>query len=404
MRFYYIASEPNGQVVEGNIEAQSPAAVLEWMVNQGLRPVSIKALGGVEVKRKWLGLFGERITVEDKVFLTKYLALMLRVGTDLFRAIDILIADLDKPAIKALLVEVRDNLAKGQPFYTTFAKYPKYFPGVFVNLIKAGEASGSLDRVFERLSTDLEKEWALRSRVKSTLVYPIFLVSLSMAVLFLMISFALPKIAETFLGGGLEPPLFSRIVFTVGLFLKDFMWLILPLIILIVFGTWFFLRKTLLGRRLIERLTYRLPVIKGVMMRISLQRFASVFSSLIRSGTPILEALEITADAVGSSELKNSLRRVSREGIAKGLTVGEAFRREAYFPRVVVNLIAVSEKGGHLEEVLETLANFYETEIDSSIKTLVSFLEPFLLLFIGLVVGGIALAIIIPVYQLVSSI
>ena len=404
MRFYYIASEPNGQVVEGNIEAQSPAAVLEWMVNQGLRPVSIKALGGVEVKRKWLGLFGQRITVEDKVFLTKYLALMLRVGTDLFRAIDILIADFDKPAIKALLVEVRDTLAKGQPFYTTFAKYPKYFPGVFVNLIKAGEASGNLDGVFERLSGDLEKEWALRSRVKSTLVYPVFLVGLSMMVLFLMISFALPKIAETFMGGGMEPPLFSRIVFTVGLFLRDFMWLILPLIILMVFGVWFFLRKTLLGRRFIERLTYRLPVIKGVMMKISLQRFASVFSSLIRSVTPILEALEITADAVGSSELKNSLRRISREGITKGLTVGEAFRREVYFPRVVVNLIAVSEKGGHLEEVLETLANFYETEIDSSIKTLVSFLEPLLLLFIGLAVGGIALAVIIPVYQLVSSI
>ncbi len=404
MRFYYIASHPNGQIVEGNIEAQNPSAVLDWMLTQGLRPVSIKAVGGVEVKKKRLALFGERIAIEDKVFLTKYLALMLRVGTDLFRAIDILIADFDKPVMKSLLVEVRDTLAKGQPFYTTFTKYPKYFSSVYVNLIKAGEASGNLDGVLDRLSKDLEKEWALRNRIKSTLVYPIILVGLSFSVLFLMISFALPKIAETFLGGGLEPPLFSRIVFTIGLFLKDFMWLILPFIILMVFGTWFFLRKTLLGRRLIERLTYRLPVIKGVMMRISLQRFASVFSSLIRSGTPILEALEITADAVGSSELKNSLRRVSREGIAKGLTVGEAFRREAYFPRVVVNLIAVSEKGGHLEEVLETLANFYETEIDSSIKTLVSFLEPLLLLFIGLVVGGIALAIIIPVYQLVSSI
>ncbi|MBI2011076.1 MAG: type II secretion system F family protein [Candidatus Colwellbacteria bacterium] len=404
MRFYYIASHPNGQVVEGNIEAQNPSAVLDWMLSQGLRPVSIKAIGGVETKKKRFALFGERIAVEDKVFLTKYLALMLRVGTDLFRAIDILIADFDKPVMRSLLVEVRDTLAKGQPFYTTFAKYPKYFPSVYVNLIKAGETSGNLDGVLDRLSKDLEKEWALRNRIKSTLIYPIILVGLSLLVLFLMVSFALPKIAETFMGGALEPPLFSRVVFTIGLFLKDFTWLIMPLLIISAFGLWFFFKRTLVGRRLMERLAYRLPVIREVMKKISLERFASVFSSLIRSGTPILEAIEITADAVGSVELKQSLIRISREGIAKGLTVGEAFRREVYFPRVVVNLIAVSERGGHLEEVLETLADFYESEIDSSIKILVSFLEPILLLFIGLVVGGIALAVIIPVYQLVSSI
>ena len=141
MRFHYIASEPNGRVVEADVEAQGPAEVLEWMAMQGLRPVSLKALGGVEAKG-WRSIIGgQSITVEDKVFLTKYIALMLKVGTDLFRAIDILIADFDKPAVKSLLIEVRDTLGKGQPFYTTFAKYPKYFSSVFVNLIRSGEAS-----------------------------------------------------------------------------------------------------------------------------------------------------------------------------------------------------------------------------------------------------------------------
>ncbi|HEY4497003.1 MAG TPA: type II secretion system F family protein [Candidatus Paceibacterota bacterium] len=403
MKFRYIASEPSGKVVEGNIEATGPADVLEWMASQGLRPVSIKAIGGVEIKGI-KGVFSQDINIADKVFLTKYLALMLRVGTDLFRAIDILISDFDKPAVKALLIEIKDSLAKGKPMYTTFTKYPKHFSSVFVNMIKAGEASGNLDSIFEDLSKSLEKEQALRSKLRAAFTYPIILVSLSFMILFLLASFALPRISEVFTSGGLEPPLFSKIVFAIGNFLGDNFLLISIVLVGGVFGLWFFLKKSFIGQRVAGRILNKAPIINQVLYRISIQRFASTFASLLRSGMPIIEALETTADAVGSAELKSSLLRISREGIAKGLTIGESFQRETFFPRTVVNLIAISEKAGHMEQILETLSDFYESEIDASVKTMLSVLEPALLLVIGLIVGTIALSIIIPVYQLVGQI
>ena len=401
MRFKYIAAEPSGRIINGTTEAGSPAEVLEFIVGKGLRPVSVKSLGGADSKVK--GVFSQAVSIEDKVFLTKYLALMLKVGTDLFKAIDILIADFDKPSVKAILIEIKESIAKGQPFYSTFIKYPKYFSPVFVNLIKAGEASGNLDKTFEDLSKTLEKEQALRSKIKAALIYPLVLVTLAFTIMFLLVSFALPKIAEVFTSGGTVPPTFSRVVFAIGLFMGKYVLIIIPIILGSVTGAFLFAR-TVIGKRFIARSVSRLPIIGNVAKRIAIQRFAFTLASLLRSGMPIVESIEITADAVGSQELRAALLRVSRDGITKGLTIGEAFQRETYFPRVVVNLIAISEKAGHIDQLLETLADFYETEIDSAIKTILSLMEPALLVVIGGLVAIIALAIIIPIFQLTASI
>jgi len=342
--------------------------------------------------------------VEDKVFLTKYLALMLKVGTDLFKAIDILIVDFDKPAIKSILIEVRDSLTRGQPFYSTFTKYPKYFSPVFVNLIKAGETSGNLEKVFDDLSRSLEKDQAIRGKIRSALIYPAVLVVLSMLILFGLVTFALPKIANIFMSGGIKPPTFSRIVFGVGLFISAWSYIIFPIILIGSIGSWYFFQKTVAGNAIMGRFLAKAPIVGDILYRIAIQRFAATFSSLLKSGMPILNALEITADSVGHAEIKAALLRISRDAVPKGLTIGEAFRREQIFPRVVVNLIAISEKSGHIESILDTLAEFYEAEIDVSTKTLISFLEPALLLVIGFVVAIIALSIIVPVYQLVGKI
>jgi len=403
MQYRYTASESSGRVVSGDIEAESPAAVLEWMVVHGLKPISIK-IAGVGAAKLLSGRFKEKITLEDQVFLTKYLALMLKVGTDLFTALDILIADFDKPGMKALLVEMKDGLGKGQSFHSTFARHPKYFSPVFVSLIKAAEASGNLEETLEKLSSDLEKQWTLRNKIRGALAYPLVLVVLSLIILFSMVTFVLPQVADSFTSGAADTPGFSKIVFSIGFFFRDYIALIIPLLIASVVGPWIFFNRSVFGKRMFSHIMARTPVVKEVIRKLALQRFASTLSSLIRSGTPILESLEITAGAVGAGELRDALHRISREGLSKGLTIGEAFRKEPYFPRAVVNLVAISEKSGHLEDVLQTLGSFYETEIDSSIKTLTSFLEPALLIFIGGVVGLIALAVIIPVYQLVGQI
>lgn len=402
MKFHYLASQSDGKLIEGDADAEGSTEILQFLANRGLRPISLKVTKSADFNG--LKFFGQSITVSDKVFITRYLSLMIKAGTDLFQAIDILINDFDKEILKALLIEVKSNLEKGNPFYVTFEKYPKYFSPVFVNLIKAGEASGNLIEVLDGLSISLNREQALTNKVKSALVYPVILLAMSFLMLILLVTFALPRVANVFVSSGVQPPLFSRIVFGAGLFFNKYVVIIFPAIAIFAIGGWYFVSKTYPGRKLMAWLGNHLPVIKKVLEQLSLQRFAATFSSLLKAGLPIISALEITADAVGSDNLQKSLRTIAREGIAKGLTIGEAFRREPAFPMVVKNLVAVSEKAGHLEDILKTLSEFYEEEVDNAVKTLVAFIEPTLLLFIGLLIGTIAISVIVPIYQLVGGI
>ncbi len=402
MRFHYISSQPTGKIVEGDFEASGPAEVLEYLANQGLRPVSIKIVKGVEEMSR-SSIFRQSINMADKVFLTKYLSLMLKVGTDLLKAIDILIADLDKPAMRAFLVEIRGALEKGRPFYSTFMKYPKYFSSVFINLIKAGETSGNLEKVFDDLSVSLEKDQDLRRKIKSALTYPAILLTASFSILILLVSFAVPKIATVFASANVKPPLFSRIVISTGLFISDYLWFFLAFLAMTIISLWYLFFKTATGKIFLYQFALKTPVIREVLKQIALQRFAATLSSLLEAGLPILDSLEITAQTVGLPELKNSLLRISREGVAKGLTIGDAFRREAIFPRVVVNLMAISEKAGHIEDILKVLSDFYSGEIESVIKTMVGFLEPIMLVGIGIIIGTIAISIIVPIYQLIGQ-
>lgn len=403
MKFIYTATTKEGKTISGGMEANSTADVLVYLGSKGLKPVTVERAGegGAAVSAR--KFFGQPITVSDQIFLTRYLGLMLKVGVDLFRVIDILTADFDKPAMKAFLLELKAGLEKGQPFYLAFARYPNYFSPVFVNLVKAGELSGNLDFVFDNLSASLEREQSLRNRIRAALVYPVVLLVLATTILFFLVIFALPKIANVFLNTGAEPPLFSRVVFTAGLFLADYAWFFLVTIVFLVGGGVLFFAKTAMGRNALYSILARLPVFRTVFHKIALQQFSSTLSALMRSGLPILESLRIVRDVVRFPPMKGALGRIADEGIAKGIGMGESFRREPAFPLVVSNLISVSEKAGHTSEVLDTLSKFYDSEVDAALKTLVSLVEPIMLLMIGGIVGLIALAIIIPIYQLVGQ-
>lgn len=401
MKFKYIASQPDGKIIEGEVDADSQTDVLSFLTSRNLRPVSIKSAEASAVRK--MSFFGSKINLTDQIFLSKNLALMLRIGVGLLQAINILIDDFEKKAMKALLLEIRAGLEKGQSFYSTFARYPKTFSQTYINLVKVGEASGNLQNIFENLSSALIKEKTLKDQIKGVLVYPIILLATSVLILVFLVAFAIPKIAKLFLESGFDPPLFSKIVFGVGLFFSKYGLFVLGGVVVAAFLLIYAYRMSFTFKKFLLSFVNELPVVKKVVKKVALQRFASTLSSLIKAGMPLTEALEITADTIGNIEIKSALQRISKEGLAKGLTVGEAFRREPAFPRMIVDLIAVSEKAGHIEEVLGTLSEFYVGEIDSSLKTLVSFLEPVLLLSIGVIIGTIALAIIIPIYQLTTQ-
>ena len=328
---------------------------------------------------------------------------MLRVGTDLLSAINILILDFEKPAMRNFLLEVREDLSKGQPFYASFARHPKEFSPTVINLVKAAEASGTLQKTFEDLSVSLEKDAELQGKIKSAMIYPIVLLCIATAIMTFLVTYALPKVANVFSQSGINPPWFSQIVFTVGLFIGANIFIILPgALILVGLAVWT-ATKTEPEKKLFTRVMTSLPLVKTVYEEIAVQRMASTMSSLMRAGLPIVQTITIAAETVGLDSYRTALLRIANEGLSKGLTIGEAFRRETVFPRMVINLVAISEKAGHLEEVLDTLAQFYESNIDGNIKALVSLLEPAMLLIMGVMVGVIALSIIVPIYQLTTS-
>ena len=400
MRFKYTATNNNDQIIEDEIEAQNLEGVLNYLTSKGLKPIKVKP---AKKKSKNVTLFGGKITLTDQIFIFRYLALMLGIGTNLLQAINILIEDFEKPSVREFLVEVRSNIEQGSPFYTAFKNHPKVFSDVHINLIKAAEVAGNLEEVTQNITVSLTKEKELKDKIRNAMIYPLLLLSISMLILIFLVVFALPRIANVFMDSGFEPPLFSQIVFSVGLFFGKIWYIVLAVLIGLIFGSYYLYKNSLFFKRFVWSVISEMPIVKDVVNKRAIQRFASTTSNLIKAGIPITKSLNIAANAAGNIKLKEALVRVADEGLAKGLTLGEAFRKEPFFPNMVVNLIAIAEQAGHIEEVLETLSDFYISEIDNSVQRMVAFLEPMLLLFIGVVIGLIALAIIVPIYQLTTQ-
>jgi len=247
MLFHYLAQDSQGRIKEGNVNQSDTEAVLQYLTTQKLKPLSVKSLisdGG----KKGLAIFKKTLSLADKVFLTKYLALMLKVGTDLFSAIDILIQDFESGPARRFLFETRSNLEQGKPFWQTFANHPEYFSSVITNLIKAGESSGSLEATLSQVSINLERDRNLQTKIKSSLVYPVILLITSFGMIIFLVTFAVPKLGEMFLSTGQALPTFTKIVLGTGMFLNRNLFIVFPLLIAIPVGLIYYFRKTQKGR------------------------------------------------------------------------------------------------------------------------------------------------------------
>jgi len=262
MLFHYKAVDAQHNTREGDYEAIDASAVLDYVASQGWIPIAIKQV----TKKKGLNfnIGKENITLKDKVFLVKYLALMLQVGTDLFKAIDILITDSSEGPVRRFLLEVRSNLEKGKPFYTSFEAHPEYFSLVVTNLIKAGESSGQLSAVLAKVSTDLEAESELNSKVKSSLTYPIILIIGSVAITVFMVIFILPKIGTIFSSTGSKIPTYSKVVLTAATFLNKYFYIFLPIIIAVPTAITIYCSKTLKGKKAFSNFLNKIPVARHV--------------------------------------------------------------------------------------------------------------------------------------------
>jgi len=406
MLFKYKAITRKGKVVEGEIEKDNEAEVLRFLRTQELTPISIekKFLVKEVLILPFKRLFKKSISLEDQLFLVRYLSLMLRGGIDLLEALTTLEKDFQNPAMKRFIAFSKKSLKKGRSFYESFSAFSYDFSPTFVALIKVGEVSGKLDEACKILAQSIEREIEFKRKLKSALTYPIMLIFLAAIVISVVVTFSIPKIAIIFEEINREPPLFTKIILLLSSFLRKYGIFLFILIGGILGFIYLSYQKTLTGKRIFQNIVVRLPGVKKVVEKIDIQRFTQNFSAMIEAGVPVIQALEVSRDVLISPRMRAALDRVI-ERIKKGHTIGEAFLEEKeIFPLTLVSLISISEKTGSLSLTLKELSNFFAGELDATVKSLTSLIEPIILIMIGASVGLIALGVIIPLYQTITTI
>ncbi|OGE85893.1 MAG: hypothetical protein A3J48_00970 [Candidatus Doudnabacteria bacterium RIFCSPHIGHO2_02_FULL_46_11] len=401
--FRYEAANSDGTVLEGDIEAADRQAVLEFLTKRSLVPLAVEDLTGQthSVRSLSISLF-ERVTSLDRILLVRNLGAALKAGLNLLEALDILIVDTAKTSVRRIMAQAKVNLQNGQMLSATFKAFPKYFPPVFVGLIKAGEASGQLDRTLKELNDYLIREYDLNRKIKSALAYPVLLLSVAIGVVVLLLIFVLPRLERTFQQTATQLPLITRILVQISEILTYS--LTLDLIVIGFFtASFIYLKKTAWGKKVSAQIAFRIPLIRDLVKKIVLVRFTKTLATLLASGLPIIMALELSAEAVGNEAYRQKILKAADE-VKSGTSLSKSLSRDPQlFPGFLTGLMLVGEKTGTSEEILKTFADFYTEEVDHELKNLTNFIEPLLLLMMGLVIGLIALSILLPIYQLVGK-
>lgn len=401
--FTYTASTKEGKIIKGEIEKATRKDIFDYLHHQGLFPISVKQK---PTKSKgWFLSFRpfEKISIMEKILLTRNLSVMVKAGVSLPEAINILAQDTQNPILKDILSKTKLNLDQGLPLSHTFASYPKHFSKVFLGFIRTGEASGTLDRSLMYLSEQLKKEYKLTSKVKGALAYPIILLVAALAVAIFIVSFILPKLASVFFRAEVKVPWFTRLVLKISSVLGAYPLLTL-VYLLILAGLVVYFAKTKRGKNALRNIVSKIPRIADLFKKIDLMRFSRTLGWLIKSGMSVLEALDVSSESVESIQYKKAILGF-KEKIKKGASLSIALEKEPeLFPRLVSNMVRVGEKTGTYEQALLQIADFYEDETDAALENLVTMIEPILLMLMGLFVASLAFSIIVPIYQLVTSI
>lgn len=399
--FIYTAANNDGEIVSGEIETTSKETALSSLGHQELTIISIRKKKGSITKMEILSFSG--LSAVDKLMLTKHLSIIIKAGLSLKEGIETLLNDARNKILRKILTEAKSNLEKGQLLSATFKAYPQYFSKVFIALLESGEASGTLAKSLDYLGLQLDKEYKLRQKVKNAMVYPLILIFASAGVITIMMVMVIPKLTKIFFQNNLELPWSTKLIMDISGFLtKNIILLLIALAASI--AIFFAVRKKESFQFAVSKIIFRTPILSELYKKIILARFTRTLGVLLTSGVSILKALDISSEVLGSNKYRDEFTKIKME-ISSGTSMGAALRRRNdEFPYLLVNMVAIGEKTGKLDVVLSELANFYEDEVDGSLKRIISLVEPLLILVMGLVVGGIAFSVIIPIYQIVGTV
>jgi general secretion pathway protein F len=400
--YEYTALDKAGKNVNGIIDADSPVVARQKLRGTGIFPVEVKETSSrpKETPSAPLSIstLVKRVRSGELSVTTRQLSILLGAGITLVASLEALISQTTNPVLKRIMAQVKESVNQGNSLAYSLSQHPKVFSQIYINMVRAGEASGTLDLVLERLAEFSEHQQALRGRFKAALAYPIFMFLLGIVILFALLTFIVPNITKIFIDMHQSLPLPTILLIGAGDFLKAFWWLVM----LALGGSVILVRRlirTPKGRRLWDEIKLRMPIMGSINSKMAMARFARTLGSLLQSGVPLLSALQIIRNIVNNVLIAEVVDKAV-DDIETGKTLATPLGQSRWFPPIAVQMISVGEQSGELEKMLNKIADIYEAEAESQIMTMTSMLEPSMILFMGLTVGFVVIAILLPIFEM----
>ncbi len=415
MRFQYRAKNAAGRTVSGTVTAENETDAVGTLRRQGLTVLGVTggkaaaASKGGETKR---GLFnlsvgggsvkGANVKSQDMVVFTRQLSTMISAGIPVVESLEILQEQASNVGFKLVLGEIVSDLRTGKDISQAFGRHPRIFPKIYVNMLKAGEASGQLDTVLNRLAGYQEAAAALRQEIRSAMTYPVVSLILILGITIFLLVFIIPKFKSMFIAMNVELPAITKALLATSQVMRE-NFLLCGAGIIAAFVCLVLYTKTNRGKVQKDWVMLHLPVFGPLFSKVALSRFSRTFATLIQSGVPILGALEIVCETSGNVIVSNAIAQAS-ESVRQGETLGEPLSRTKVFPLMVTRMISVGERTGALESLLEKIAEFYDQEVKTTVESLTSLIEPLMIATMGVLVGGMVLAVFMPIFKMIGSI
>lgn len=399
--FNYQVRDRSGKMVTGSLEADNATAVAARLRSMGYSPVKIEQSksGGVRREITIPGL-GERVKLKDLAIFSRQFSTMINSGLSLIRALSILVEQTENKALAKIIGEIRAEVEAGKALSQSLAAHDKVFPRLYIAMVRAGETAGMLDAVLLRIAESLEKEVALRSKIKAALTYPVIVFIMAVLLTGVMLIFIVPTFASMFEDLGGELPVPTKILVAASNFITSFVGLltivVMPALLWFGFNR---IRATEQGRFQLDRMKLKAPVFGSLFHKIAMTRFSRNLSVLLRAGVPILQALEITAETVSNGPISVAVKDV-QESVREGESIAAPLATHAIFPPMVVQMIAVGEETGAVDTMLEKIADFYDQEVEAMTESLTALMEPLMIAVLGGIVGGMVIALYMPMFKI----
>lgn len=404
--FKYTAIDKEGKRVTGTLDASSETAASQSLQRRDLRPVSLESArsGGI-MDILHLGAKNQKVKLKDLVIFTRQLATMIDAGVPLLRSLAALQAQTENPAFQKHIAEIAKEVEGGTSFADALDKHRSVFSPIYINMVRAGEAGGILDEILKKLATQQEKDARIRGKFKSAMTYPIILLSITFMVFIVLMVFVMPRIGriiKDLAGENAELPKLTQVMLGISSFMTSKWYIMLGGMVI---GSFLIRRyvKTKAGRRKKDELLLRIPILKVIIKKVVIARFARIFASLMSAGVTVIDSIEVTAKALGNSVIEEELMAASK-AVSAGQQLSVPLGESKIFPPIVSQMLAIGEETGQTDQILVKVADFYEEEVDATVDALSSILEPIMIVVMGAMVGLIAASVIGPISNLSNQI